>query len=54
MIYSISIIFTLERWLKIKLAELQLNKTNASDTEVASHDVNLSIISDTVSRYIYI
>ena len=34
-------------------AELQLNKANASDTESALLDLNLSIRKDTVSTKIY-
>ena len=33
--------------------ELQLNKANASDTEAAFLDVNLSIHNDTVSKKVY-
>ena len=39
--------------LRIYPAELQLNKANASDTEAAFLDLNLSIHSDTVSAKIY-
>ena len=35
-------------------AELQLNKANASDTEAAFLDFNLSIHNDTVSTKIYV
>ena len=38
---------------RIYLTELQLNKANASDTEVAFLEVNLSIHNDTVSTKIY-
>ena len=38
---------------RIYPAELQLNKANASDTEAASLDLNLSIHNDTVSAKIY-
>ena len=34
-------------------AELQLNKANASDTEAAFLDLNLSILNDIVSTKIY-
>ena len=49
MIYTISIIFTLNRW----FTEFQLNKANTSDTEAAFSDLNLSIHNDTVSTKIY-
>ena len=48
-IYSVSIIFTLNIW----FAELQLSKANASDTEAAFLDLNLSIHNDTVYTKIY-
>ena len=38
---------------RIYLAELQLNKANASDTEAAYLETNLSIHNDTVSTKIY-
>ena len=38
---------------RIYPAELQLNKANASDTEAASLDLNLSIHNDTVSTKIF-
>ena len=38
---------------RIYPAELQLNKANASDTESAFLDLNLSIHNDTVSTKIY-
>ena len=38
---------------RIYPAELQLNKANASDTEAACLDFNLSIHNDTVSTNIY-
>ena len=38
---------------RIYPAELQLNKANASDTEAAILDLNLSIHNDTVSTKIY-
>ena len=38
---------------RIYPAELQLNKANASDTEVAFLDLNLSIHNDIVSTKIY-
>ena len=38
---------------RIYLAELQLNKANASDTEAAFLDLNLSIHNDIVSTKIY-
>ena len=38
---------------RIYPAELQLNKANASDTEAAFLDLNLSIHNDTVSTKIY-
>ena len=38
---------------RIYLAELQLNKANAFDTEAAFLDLNLSIHNDTVSTKIY-
>ena len=38
---------------RIHPAELQLNKANASDTEAAFLDLNLSIHNDTVSTKIY-
>ena len=38
---------------RIYPAELQLNKDNATDTEAASLDLNLSIHNDTVSTKIY-
>ena len=38
---------------RIYPAELQLNKANASDTEAAFSDLNLSIHNDTVSTKIY-
>ena len=38
---------------RIYPAELQLNKANASDTESAFLDINLSIHNDTVSTKIY-
>ena len=38
---------------RIYLAELQLNKANASDTETAFLDLNTSINNDTVSTNIY-
>ena len=38
---------------RIYPAELQLNKTNASDTEAAFWDLNFSIHNDTVSTKIY-
>ena len=38
---------------RIYPAELQLNKANASDTESAILDLNLSIHNDTVSTKIY-
>ena len=38
---------------RIYHAELQLNKANASDTEVAFLDLNLSIHNDIVSTKIY-
>ena len=39
---------------RIYPAELQLNKANASDTEAAFLDLNLSIHNDIVSTKIYI
>ena len=44
--YSISIIFTLNRSFTLFIP---LNKANASDTETAFLDLNLSINDDTVS-----
>ena len=38
---------------RIYPAELQLNKANASDTEAAFLDLNLSIHNDIVSKIIY-
>ena len=38
---------------RIYLADFQLNKANASDTEAAFQDLNLSIHYDTVSTNIY-
>ena len=56
-IYSVSIIFTLNRWFTeyIPLNFNLLNKAtcNASDTEVALLDLNLSIHNDTVSTKIF-
>ena len=48
-IYSISIIFTLNRWFT---EYIPLN-ANVSDTEAAFFDLNLSIHNDTVSTKIY-
>ena len=39
---------------RIYPAELQQNKANASDTEAASLDLNLSIHNDTVSTKVYV
>ena len=39
---------------RIYPAELQLNKANASDTEAAFLDLNLSIHNDTVSTKIHV
>ena len=53
-IYSISVIFTLNRWFTEYIpAELQLNKANASDTEATFLDLTVSIHNDTVSKKIY-
>ena len=49
-IYSKSIIFTLNIWFTEYPDELQLYKANASDTEAAFLDLNLSIHNDTVSK----
>ena len=42
-----------EQWFTEYPAELQLNKANASDTEAAVFDLNLSIHNDTFSTKIY-
>ena len=49
--YSISIIFTLTSWFK-EYITLNFNKANASDTEIALLNLNLSIHNDTVSTKI--
>ena len=52
--YSISIIFTLNWWFtEYILLNFNLNKVNASDTEAAFLDLNLSIHNNTVSTKIY-
>ena len=53
-IYSITIIFTLNRWFKEYIPlNFNLKKANASDTEAAFLDLNYSIHNDTVSTKIY-